>query len=96
MLKSLSVFAFRRNIKKSCREMPKLGMADKCFTNTPFFAICKEPLDMVSDIIIGSNSGVSPTAMAIANMKDSRIFSFISALIRKINNTSAMVTFIIR
>ena len=69
-------------------------MADKRFTITPFFAISKEPLDMVRDMIMGSNSGVSPTATAIANMKESKIFCFNKALIRKTNSTNPMVNFI--
>jgi hypothetical protein len=38
---------------------------------------------MFTDIITGSNSGVTPTAMAIENKNDSKIFWLVLALNKK-------------
>jgi len=66
-------------------------MADRRFTTTCFRAMRKAPRASVTDITIGSSSGVSPTASATANRNDSSTGRASRILSSNTNNTSSMV-----
>jgi len=50
--------------------LPKVGIAVRRLTITPLAAIATEPLPMVTVMIMGKNSGVRPTATAMAKVRD--------------------------
>ena len=50
--------------------LPRFSIEARCFTITFFFDIATAPRDSVTAVIIGKNSGVSPTASATAKSKD--------------------------
>ena len=51
--------------------LPKFWIAGRCLTMTLSRAIRTAPCASVTDVIIGRNSGVRPTARATANSSDS-------------------------
>ena len=45
-------------------------MEERCLTMTFLRAMATAPLESVTDVIMGRNSGVRPTASATANSRD--------------------------
>ena len=76
--------------------LPKFSMAASCLTMTFFRAIRTAPLASVTETIMGSSSGVSPTASATAKRKDSSRSRRSSALTRKTKSTRKITTWRMR
>ena len=76
--------------------LPKFWMETSRFTMTPFLDMEAAPRARLIDRIIGNNSGVSPTARATANRRDSRIPRLKLALMKNTRITRTKVTCIIR
>ena len=72
---------------------PKSGMEISFFTKTPCFIIRIAPCAMLTLMIIGSSSGVTPTATALAKIRESKNCLCITKLIRKIMETIKTITF---
>ena len=71
---------------------PMSWIADRRLTMTCLRAMRSAPRDSVTDTIIGSSSGVSPTASATPNRNDSSRGRWNIALTRMVNNTSNSVS----
>jgi hypothetical protein len=71
--------------------LPRSWIAPSRFTITCAFAMRMAPRASVTDMIIGSSSGVSPTASATANRKLSSQGRLNSKLISKTKRTSTSV-----
>ena len=76
--------------------LPRSSIADSRFTTTRLAAMRRAPCASVTDMTIGSNSGVRPTARATANMNDSSQGRPSNALASSANSTSSSVMRMIR
>ncbi len=76
--------------------LPKFSMAASRLTMTFLRAMRTAPLARVTETIMGSNSGVSPTASATENRKDSRGSRRRRALTRNTKSTRKITTWRMR
>ena len=76
--------------------LPKFCIVARFLTMTFLRAICTAPCARVTEVIIGRNSGVNPTASAIANRRDSNGSLFSAALMRKTNSTRNNTVFMMK
>jgi hypothetical protein len=76
--------------------LPKFSMAASCLTMTFRRAIRTAPLASVTETIMGSSSGVRPTASATEKRKDSSRSRRSSALTRKAKSTRNITTWRMR
>ncbi len=76
--------------------LPKFSMAASCLTMTFFRAMRTAPLASVTETIMGSSSGVRPTASATENRNVSSRSRFNRALTRNTNSTRKTTTCRIR
>ena len=70
---------------------PKVWIASRCFTMTFFWPRATAPLDRQTVTIMGSISGVSPTATATAKKKASVQLPLVSPLITKTRGTMTSI-----
>ena len=68
--------------------LPKFWMAGRCLTMTCSRAMRSAPCVSVTEVIIGRNSGVSPTPSATANSSDSNASCLRAMLTSRMNSTS--------
>ena len=74
---------------------PRFWIELRRFTMTFFFDIARAPFDRQTETIIGSISGVNPTATAIEKKKASPQLCLVKPLIRKTSGTITMINWII-
>ena len=74
---------------------PRFWMELRRFTMTFFFDIAIAPFDRQTETIIGSISGVKPTATAIEKKKASPQWCLVKPLIRKTSGTITRINWII-
>ncbi len=71
--------------------LPKVGIAVSFLTITPLLAICIEPLLIATVSIMGRNSGVKPTAIATAKVRECKISPLTIKLTPKITITKMVI-----
>jgi len=76
--------------------LPKFSIDERFFTMTPFFAISTDPWLSATEIMTGNNSGVSPMAIARANIKEVSHPRPMKAFMRKTKPTRNMVILIMK
>ena len=81
---------------QSTSMLPKFWIAARCLTMTFLRAMRTAPVERVTVVIIGRNSGVSPTARATAKSRDSSAFLCIAIFTTRMNRTRNITVSIMR